>query len=190
MNKKTIGSLLIATSILTSEAFSGNSSANFTKECSDKANTTSVNNISLLFIQTAKNGTLRKINKSSTCYTLKLWPANETVHYFSDEPAKEAGELTTLQFMTLWQPQNSSSNSSFEPNVAIEGSIVSNLKAKKIYNTGATLSDAKYSVKDDSFTYKACPISKSHYLQTVDLNNVTVFIDSMVTGQFTPWPPS
>jgi hypothetical protein len=190
MNKKTIGSILIATSILTSEAFSADSSANISKECSDKANTTNVNTISLLFIQTAKNGTLRKINTSSTCYTLKLWPANETVHYFSDEPAKEAGELTTQQFLTIWQPQNSTTHSSFEPNVAIEGSIVSNTKAKKIYNSGATLSDAQYSVKDNSFTYKACPISNSHYLQTADLNNVTIFIDSMGIERFTPWPPS
>ena len=183
MNQKIIGTLLVATSMLTHIAFSLESMENSSKECSDK------NNISLLFVQEAKHATLYKISKNNLCYNFTIWPASNKVHYFSEEPAREAGELTTKKFITLWQNQDSSTSSSFKPNVAIEGDLVSNGKFVKIYNSGATLSNIRYSVKNNSITYTACPISNGNTLKSADLRNVTVFIDNEKVG-FTPWPPS
>jgi hypothetical protein len=190
MNKKIIGTMLVATSVLTSAAFAIDSSASFAKEFADKNNQQIKNNISLLFVQQAPHATLRKISKSSDCYAFNVWPASDKVYYFSDEPVREAGELTTKEFIALWQHQGASNGSAFKPNVAIEGGVVANGKFVKIYNSGAILSDVHYSQKNNSLTYKACPIGKGNYLQTADLRNVTVFIDNLGTLGFTPWPPS
>jgi hypothetical protein len=191
MNKKIIGTMLVATSMLTSAAFAIDSSASFAKQFADKNNKRITNNISLLFVQQAQHATLRKVSKNSNCYSFTVWPASKQVYYFSDEPVREAGELTTKEFIALWKHQGTGAAvASFEPNVAIEGGMLANGKFVKIYNSGATLSDVKYSAKHDYVTYKACPIGNGGSLQSADLRNVTVFMDDFGTVGFTPWPPS
>ena len=165
--------------------------ASFIDQFAAKKNKVIRNNIELLFVQHGRYASLHRINSKTNCLELQVWPLGETVHYFSDVPVRVSGNLTSRQFVAMWDHQSEVNGKPFIPNVAIEavklnkqGVVIS------VFNQSAALSDALYHAKDDSMSYMACPIKGSKLTAQNKLQHVIIFFDNFGVSPFQPWPPS
>ena len=140
--------------------------------------------ISMLFVQQAKKLHIQK--EGSKQYRISLYDSEPTLIYFSDRPNRLAGRISKQEFLSLW------ANSSFKPNVVIEGSETIGDLHKRI-NLVLTLSSMKINADDGSVSYTAewLPQSHSKFSRTDDnilksisnLFDVTIFIDNYSWGQ-------
>lgn len=141
------------------------------------------NKIDLLFIEQARQGSLLPSQKKPGCDRLTLQHLPLGLHYFTDQPKRMAGKLTTAEFMRVWHHQNKAP-SWFIPNVAIQGVAFDAQHKLYEFNEVAALSDPNYNVKQDEISYLACPLKGNKMVSIKHLQDVTVFFDN-----FSQWPP-
>jgi hypothetical protein len=154
----------------------------FSKKFLTKGRKRPVNHIELLFVQQTDKAQMTMINDSK-CMTLTLTGLARGLHYFTDQPRRMAGQLSTADFLKVWHKQDQV-DSGFRPNVAIQGQGLSAHNASSTYDEVAELSRPMYNAARNDLTYKACPLQGQSLAMAKTLKNVTIFYD-----QFSQWPP-
>lgn len=139
------------------------------------------NHVNLLFLQQADSGTITPMPKKAGCYTLTLSNLHDNVLYFTDEPTRKAGNITTREFIDVWK------HNTIVPNVAMQAFAVSPNDIREL-NFVATLQDPKYNKRAKTVSYTTCIIAKTKKERTAisksDLRSVNLFIDPLHQ-----WPP-
>jgi hypothetical protein len=136
------------------------------------------NHVALLFVQEADSGFLDPTKNRPGCYTLSLSNLHQHVLYFTDQPKRKAGKISTAQFVDIWQHNN------VTPNIALNAFSVTSKNIHEI-NMVAVLKNPNYNKKDQSMRYTACTLAKQSTLQTkTALRSINLFIDDLH-----PWPP-
>ena len=138
------------------------------------------NHVDLLFLQQADSGSVKSIWHKQGCYKLTLSNLHENMLYFTDQPRRNAGNITNREFMEIWQ------HNTIVPNVALQAFTVSSDNIREI-NLVATLTNPKYNEKNQSITYTACIIQKEQKklnIKQAELRSVNLFIDPLQQ-----WPP-
>lgn len=170
--KKLLTTLLILSLTCFSSLVMANSTAT-------PAVSTNKANVSLLFIQVAKHGSLTPINEKPGYYTLTLQGVDDYVQYFSDRPMRITGLYPTADFTSKWE--NGKKTTSFNkmpPNAALSAVDVRLIKNKMV-NLVLQLSDPVYNAQTHTLTYTAQMLSDTANPVTVKrMNHVALFIDS------------
>lgn len=146
----------------------------------------STNHITLLFIQSAQSGTMTIDQQHPGCATLTLYNIPRGMEYFTDQPHRVAGRLTSKAFVDMWQGQKNPQQ--FAPNVAIQADIPIQSGANQAYTQVASLRNPQLNSSNHSLSYLACPLKGKSLSVQSSLKNVTVFYDNFVTF-FKQWPP-
>lgn len=138
------------------------------------------NHVDLLFLQQADSGSIKPIWHKKGCYRLTLSNLHENVLYFTDQPKRNAGNITNREFMEVWK------HNTIVPNVALQAFAVTPEDVREI-NLVAALKNPHYHKKTQSITYTACIIQKDQEKQNIkkaELRSVNLFIDPLHQ-----WPP-
>lgn len=157
--------LLYLTLFLT--LFAGSAAANETS--ADK-------NVSYLFIQSAKSGTLQPTNQTGV-YKLTLYKVTPYVTYFSDRPSRITGLMPTDMFLKEWKKGFAKD----APNVGVEGVKIHSIFEKKDISSVLVLSNPNYDAKKSELTYTAkfLPGNTDNSKNMIKLKNVALFIDNV-----------
>jgi len=134
-------------------------------------------NLRLLFIQQAKRAAILPTSNKPGCYTLKLTELKRSVLFFSDQPRKLAGHLSTASFMYLLR--NNASHFNIKPNVAIEAYQSNGFK--KEINFVANLANPVYTGRGrhQVVTYTACPLKKNGFQPIKKIKHINLFFDHL-----------
>lgn len=138
------------------------------------------NHVDLLFLQQADSGSMKRIAHRKGCYQLTLSNLHENVLYFTDQPKRNAGNITNREFMEVWK------HNTIAPNVALQGFAVTPDEVREI-NLVATLKHPRFHESNQSITYTACIIQKDQKkerIKNAELRSVNLFIDPLHQ-----WPP-
>lgn len=140
------------------------------------------NQITLLFIQQANSGSLVPIKNKKYAYQLILNNVKKKTLYFSDQPKRVVGSLSTAAFIAMIA--DNKKHYSIMPNVAIQGYRIKNGKIIEI-NRIAVLSNPKYNSKTKTVTYSATLLGQAKFKPLKHhLMDITLFFDNI-----RPWPP-
>ena len=138
------------------------------------------NHVDLLFLQQADSGFIVPMKHRAGCYKLTLSNLHENILYFTDQPKRNAGNITNREFMEIWK------HNTIVPNVAMQAFSISPDEVREI-NLVAALTHPKFSAKKQTITYTACIIQKDkeqQKLKKAELRSVNLFIDPLHQ-----WPP-
>jgi len=139
------------------------------------------NHVNLLFLQQADSGTIVPLAKKPGCYSLTLSNLHDSVLYFTDQPTRKAGNITTREFIEVWK------HNTIVPNVAMQAFAVSPNDIREL-NLVATLKEPQYNQQAKTISYTTCIITKANKqkpkIAKSDLRSVNLFIDPL-----NQWPP-
>ena len=135
--------------------------------------------VSYMFVQTGKSGSLTPIKGKSGFYQLKLKSTGEFVHYFSDRPNRITGVYPTAQFVTQWNTNNTPDGfNKMAPNAALSALNVHLLKNNQV-NIIVQLSKPTYNPQNQTMTYIAQILPGEKNINSMKhLEQVALFIDS------------
>jgi hypothetical protein len=141
------------------------------------ANNTKKEPARFLFLQKAYNASLR--DDGINCYELKLTKLNPILDYFSEEPLRIVGTLTTERYLQLWKKDPK------ERNMALHGFDATQ---EKSYSLIATISNPQYDKNLDQMTYHTCltDATVQKPLSTNQLTHVILFIDPLDPDDWLP----
>lgn len=142
-------------------------------------------NVSYLFIQLARSGTLQPTAQKGV-YKLTLYDVMPYVTYFSSRPNRITGLMPTEKFLKEWQNKtNGFTNDA--PNVGVEGVKIHHIIEKQDVSSVLVLSNPSYNTKKAQLTYTAKFLSADSAdapQGPIKLENVALFIDNVTQWCF------
>lgn len=133
--------------------------------------------VNVLFIQNAKAGAFIPMSQPGH-YQLKLSGVDNTIHFFTDRPARRAGIYPTDKFLARWQAgRHAQSFNKVPPNAALSASIGRGFREKEV-RISIELSDPHFDANSQTLVYNVRILpGQDNQAPKGRLRNIVLFID-------------